>query len=1303
MPKQECPPYILGLDLGVASIGWTMIECDTSQSFAPVRLLRAKAHRFESGTDGGKAGAKGISQGSDEPRNKARRDARMMRRQIWRRAMRKRKLLRALFDPSVNLLPTPDDLAARHGGEKAGFSGHLKRPEEIHAYMLALDKEVSARWSAMAAAMGDSVSKHADNQRLCYKLREAAARVRVERHEFGRALYHLAQRRGFLSNRRAARKKDENVGDVLQSIDALSKAIYAFGARGGVPTLGAYLASLDPFVQTKAGEENDPSKQRIRHRWTSRKMFEHEFNLMWSTQAAHMGLSDPTRANIHRCIFFQRPLREPKRTVGTCFLMPDQARLKLAHPLYQEFRIRQTVNDLRVRAYPAPERALDGVERKKLVDRLMSVKELTFAQARKAMGLAPDIQFSHERTVVKTDTAHRGAQTLKECFGLKMTGAADAVAKSVRNKVGKIVVECDTADTRPFTADESSKLCGAWIAKRDLTVDEARASLGMGDRCRFLVVKETSNKLIGNKTAARIRAALKKSYDDLSIKALARLVGDLCSPLDDPSLKALLERPKPEHSKSTEEWLRMPIAERGWGFDAEAVAKLVKIVLEEKRGSLSARAIRQLLPLMQDGKSYAEAVKDKFPGATGTGARWDQLPPLACFEGHTDTNQCHQKRCGVTANIAPVLRGIRNPSVMRTLSEVRKLVNELVRLYGVPALIRIELSRDLKNPRLKRKEMTAENDRRQDRKEIVKERIRASMSKHGVDNPSEDDVVKWMLADECKWNCPYTQTPVCRATIFRDFDVEHIWPLSRWLDDSLMNKTLCLRDFNRKSKGSRIPSEALNAEALDKAVQAIKGFNADRRTRAEKLRRFEAKEVDKDFTNRHLADTRYISKAAAAYLGLLYGGVSEPSMDGIADGTRRIYPGNGRLTAFLRTLLGVSRILGKTPKKNREDHRHHAIDAILIALSDPKWSTKVLQAAARKAEEQKLDRHFEPDEHPVQPESWKGTLRSDVERAVNSTIVSHRESRKVSGQIHKDTTYSRDKAKGDHGDHAITLRKPIESLTASEVIVEKPKSGKECDVPRIRDKRVLSGIHELLRSHGLNPTDANMDGSRMKSVLRDFPIFLPGHAGMPLRVRHVRVVQSANPIPLGKERDPRLVMNADNHHTVIFSCKDDRGNDCWGHECVMLKTAYDRLAAQRAAFRANLNAAISDPKLLRRATHERPLADAGLREIVANARRRAVAEHPIVRRDLGAGRKFEFSLAKGDHLQMHDPDDGTPDTIFRVLSISEKEIKIIRTADNRKEAISGVERERPNADRLRKLGAKKVTLTRLGEVRRTKG
>jgi len=1057
MSAQTAQSYILGLDIGVASVGWSRIECDPDNNFRPLRLLGAGAHIFEPGTEGSQAD---IAKGKDVARNQQRRTARLTRRQTWRRARRKQQLLRLLI--ANDLLPasiTP-----------------LKRPEEIDTYLKRFDADLRQRWITN--------KQHTDELRLAYLVRSAAADRKIDRHDFGRALYHLAQRRGFLSNRRADARKQDGDDDrsvVKTSIGELQKRIDAHTP----PLLGAYLASLDP------------EQEKVRRQWTSRPMYTTEFDALWLKQAEHHGLVDDAHDSIRQAIFYQRPLKSQKNLIGRCSLIPTEPRAPIAHRLYQRFRVLQTVNNLQIVPLDGSPRALKKEERTGLLSLLLEKGDLTFDKARKLLKLPRGTMFNLEA----------------------------------------------------------------------------------GDEKR----------IVGHRTDAKLREVFLKRFDSFSAADQDRMVEDLRSF----RLPEALERR----------------GRKRWDLSAVDPTAFAAINLEEGYAPLSIAAMKLLLPKLEQGMPYATVRRAEFPESFASQEPVPTLPP-----------------------VQEAVNDLRNPAVARSLTEIRKLVNEVVRQFGKPHTIRIELARELKNPRGVRERITKQmRDREKIRAGIVQRIL--DEPKLGIGQPRRDDIERVLLAEECGWNCPYTGRSFNMAELLGptpQVDVEHIWPRSRSLDDSFLNKTLCFHDENRSRKRGRTPLEAYggNRELWADMIKRVERFKGDPYARLEKLRRFKAEEIDADFSNRHLSDTRYIGRAAADYLGLLYGGRDD------ATGTKRVQVCTGGLTAWLRSGWGVSDLLGEDGEKNRADHRHHAVDAIVVALSDTR-SVQLLSSAAAVADQRWARRAFDHVDEP-----WPG-FRQEAAKAIDAIIVSHRQSRKVSGPLHNDTIYS------GLIDGTPRVRKELQKLSPSEI-----RDGK------VVDKRALAAIRAKLEQAG-KPEPTPRDISQLFGLAENLPL-VRGHDGQMVKLRKVRVLADPGQTRIGKPGFERHINTASNHHTIIYAELDAAGKDKkWFDEPVPLLQAY----------------------------------------------RRQAAGQPIVRRELGADRRFVFSLAPGEFLEMATPDDATKRAVYRVLSISQgdMELRLHHDARMADEVRKSKARLRASADKLRKLLARKILVTYLGEIRNAGG
>jgi len=166
--------------------------------------------------------------------------------------------------------------------------------------------------------------------------------------------------------------------------------------------------------------------------------------------------------------------------------------------------------------------------------------------------------------------------------------------------------------------------------------------------------------------------------------------------------------------------------------------------------------------------------------------------------------------------------------------------------------------------------------------------------------------------------------------------VEHIIPFSRSLDDSFANKTLAYSWVN-KAKGNRSPREAFQEQSQWEAILTEVGsFHGP--YAKHKLQRFQwtseqIAELLDDFTKRQLNDTRYASKLAARYMACLYGGLSDSC-------GQRIFVSPGQVTAFLRRLWAIEGLLSGGGGKSRDDHRHHAIDAVVVHSPVPPGSRR---------------------------------------------------------------------------------------------------------------------------------------------------------------------------------------------------------------------------------------------------------------------------------------------------------------------------------------------------------------------------
>ncbi|MBS3910447.1 MAG: type II CRISPR RNA-guided endonuclease Cas9 [Hydrogenophaga sp.] len=342
---------------------------------------------------------------------------------------------------------------------------------------------------------------------------------------------------------------------------------------------------------------------------------------------------------------------------------------------------------------------------------------------------------------------------------------------------------------------------------------------------------------------------------------------------------------------------------------------------------------------------------------------------------------------------------IANPTVHIGLNQVRVVVNALIKRYGHPSEVIVEVARDLKQSQDQRKE----DNERQAKNQRRNERLRADAATILQTVPERvrhADIQKLILWEELSFDpadrrCPYSGAQISAQMVLSDqVEIEHILPFSQTLDDSLNNKTVAMRQANR-IKGNRTPWDArADFEALSWPTAAM----LDRAEQMPKNKRYRFGEEgyqrwlreDKDFLARALNDTRYLSRVAREYLSL------------ICPHATRVIP--GQMTAMLRAKFGLNDILGLNGEKNRNDHRHHAVDACVIAVTDQGMLQRFAQASAS-ARERQLNRLVEGMPLPWGTEEDKRFQRS-VKRAIDAIWVSHKPDHDYQSEIFDQTIYN---------------------------------------------------------------------------------------------------------------------------------------------------------------------------------------------------------------------------------------------------------------------------------------------------------
>jgi CRISPR-associated endonuclease Csn1 len=459
-----------------------------------------------------------------------------------------------------------------------------------------------------------------------------------------------------------------------------------------------------------------------------------------------------------------------------------------------------------------------------------------------------------------------------------------------------------------------------------------------------------------------------------------------------------------------------------------------------------------------------------------------------------------------------------NPTVHIGLNQLRAVVNALIEVHGPPAEIVMELARELKLNKKRKDEIQREN-RENERKN---DEIRSELEAHGFTDTFGNRLLLKLYAElpPDERVCVYSGVPISKERLFSGaVDIDHILPHSKTLDDSFANKVLCTRESNR-SKGNRAPGQAWSGEALQEIVERAE------RLFPRKAWRFQPDAMDTfeekgGFQARHLVDTQHMSRMAREYLEL------------VCD---RVWVTPGRMTAMLRAKWALNDLLpdhnftNPNQPKNRKDHRHHAIDAFVLACTSQGLLNRIARESGR-AEELELDRLFPKDSFPKPFEGFREAL----ETTLRSIIVSHKPDHGLapgaqgdvtvtSGRLLEETAYGlvSDEIDGKH--YNLVTRKPLAAL-------------KPTEIDRVRDARLREQLQELAYS-------SKRDGTKLEDALAAFE----RETGI-RRVRILKTEKSVRTIEHGAGHKKAYVPG-DNHRIEIFELPDGS----WAGEGV---TAFD--------------------------------------------------------------------------------------------------------------------------------------------------
>lgn len=1066
---------ILGLDLGTNSIGWAITEQNENQ----YKLIDRGVCIFQEGVNRTKSG--------EEPMVKVRTDSRALRRHYYRRRLRKIELLKVLI--KHNLCPYLSQ-------EMLDNWRYKKLYPKDNAFMEWLrtndkDNPYSDRFHALTEILDLNIES--------------------QRYVLGRALYHIAQRRGFLSNRKDKSSSDDGV--VKGAIKTLDNDMNNANCK----YLGEFYYKL--YLEGKKIRTGDGYGYagRISH-------YEKEFNAICEKQQ----LSEELKTSLHKAIFFQRPLKSQKGLVGTCTFEKNKARCPISHPRFEEYRMLSFINNIKIKTPTDPNlRPLSQSE-------IQLITPLFFRKSKE--------HFDFEDIAKKLSGGKKGN------YGY--IGDKAEFAYKFNFKMSQTVSGCPTTTALKgiFGEDYISSICELYVKSEgknsENILNDIWHILFSYDNDDKIATWAKENLQLNEEQAIEfINIPIKQGYAALSLKAINKI---------SPWLRAGYRYDEAVFIAN----LPSVVTEDIWSDNEmrNAIINDVCSTIEDysnniKQYTTKKKAIEEIL-LINYGIDYNTSSRLYEPSRLDTYAK-----------SQPNAN-------GLILLGSPRTSSVRNPMAMRALFRLRALINRLLHENKIDksTKINIEFARELndKNMRIAIEHYQRENANQH--KEYAEEIHELYTEETGKDiEVTADDILKYQLWKEQNKVCLYTGEQI-RISDFiganPKYDIEHTVPRSRGGDNSQMNKTLCQYNFNRDIKKNKLPSELSNhseimarieqlgwekeilkiEKQIDGCIRSAKNaVTKDAKDKAisdkhylrmkcdywkGKLQRFTMDNVPSGFNNRQSVDIGIIGKYAKMYLESVFD---------------KVYTIKGATTADFRKMWGLQ---DEYTKKDRINHVHHCIDAITIACigsgAYKKW------AQYQQAKEEYDWFHINK---PTIEKPWS-SFTEDVKNVVNDLLISHhtsnnlpkhaRKKLRIRGKIQynaegKPIYMQGDTARGSL--HQQSFYGAIKRDDEVKYVIRKSLSSLQpTDVDKIVDEAVKECIKSAINREGFKEAVSK-------------PILFNDVKGVYIKKVRIYASTVTNPIHLKKHRDESRfeykkhyhVVNDSNYCMAIYEGTDRKG------------------------------------------------------------------------------------------------------------------------------------------------------------------
>lgn len=902
----------------------------------------------------------------------------------------------------------------------------------------------------------------------------------------------------------------------------------------GYEYLGDYFYSL-----YKRGEK-------IRNHYTARN--EHylsEFKAICEKQDLDKNLGQEVVSQIEKAIFYQRPLKSQKGQVGKCVFEKNKTKCPSSHPMYEEYRMLSFINNIKILT-PKDDalRPLSAEERELIMPLFFRKSKKQFDFEDIAKKLAPKKQYGFFKK-----SADAGMPYLFN-YPMDTSVSGCPVTAALQDIFGDNWIDglCET-----YTLAEGK-------SSLDIINDIWHALFFYTDDTKLAEFAKNRLQLSDEEAKKFCEISLPADYASLSLKAICKI---------------------------------LPYLRRGLIYShAVFLGNLCEVMpqyewnIEEMREAAIDNIIHEMNQIdSKDARTFEVCIKEYLREQYHVSdEKLKKLYHPSMMEVYPRVQ--HTNNHGVYQLGSPRIDSVRNPMAMRSMFRLRKLVNRLLEEGKIDSdtEIHIEFAREL-NDANKRNAIAAFTKENQNANDDARKQIIALFKKEtGKDiAPTDNDVLKYVLWKEQKHICLYTGKQIAISDLVGanpKFDIEHTIPRSVGGDSTKMNLTLCDSRFNREVKKTKLPTELSNYdeimtriqgwkdeyESLEAQIRKQKKLSKGATTKEQKdniirkrhlleLRRdywkgkylrFTMESVPEGFSRRQGTDISVISKYARLYLKSLF---------------KHVYTVKGIATSDFRKIWGIQDIYSK---KERVNHVHHCIDAIVIACTGLDEYNKL---GAYYHDEENHEWYGKSKAYFKKP--WP-TFVEDIKKVQDEILVYHytpdnmpkqgRRRIKINGQkvlckgdaargsLHNDTYYG---AIENDGQVKYVKRIDLTSL-------------KESDVKNIVDDTVREIIKAAIREKGFK--DA-MAGTIWMNEEKQIPIkkvrcFTPS-VTKPLNIRHQRDTSTK------EYKQQYHVANDSNYMLALYIGKDKKGKEKREFEIVNMlqaaqyfRTSNDKNAAE---------------------------------------------------------------------------------------------------------------------------------------------